>query len=489
MRVPWQIFRAYDIRGRAQDEDAPRALGDDAPLTPRLAAAVGRAFAAQLQRTAAQPQCVVGGDQRATTPALRAAVIEGLRAGGVDVVDIGRAASPLVYWAAAFRGQIERPSAAAVVTASHNPPDQNGIKLVHPSTLPLLPSEIRGLGERIEGGDFGRVSRGALTDWDPIPDYLADLAATGAGLEGLRVAVDPGNGVAALTGAAALTGLGARVTTINGDLDAAPAHPADPQQAENVAQLCATVHERGAALGFAWDGDGDRLGVVDGRGLRANPDRVMALLARAHLARRPGAKIHVDVKTSQAVIEDIRSHGGAAVLGPVGHSLAKHAMQDGGMDFGGEPSCHYYQRVASPAHITDDAVRAACWIAQICARGLAGETPSLEAQLDAIPSWRTSPEVLAPCSDERKFGVVAEIAEALARRCPIVEIDGARADFSRIEPGAWALVRASNTNPVLTVRIEARSDAGYARVRGEVCGVLEGAGIDPGPLAGESPLG
>ena len=481
MRVPWEIFRAYDIRGRAS--------GAGAPLTAGLAEAIGRAFAAMLSANARAPQCVVAGDQRASTPALRAALIAGLRAGGVDALEIGLAPSPLAYWAAAERCRTERPTAAAIVTASHNPPDQNGVKLLHASTLPLAPEEIQELGRRIERGGFPPIGRGGLAAWDPIPEYLAGLAETDERVDGLRVVVDPGNGVAALTGPAALSALGAEVKVINGELAAEPSHPADPQHTGNVEPLQRAVRDAGAAIGFAWDGDGDRLGVVDGRGLRVEPDRVMALLAREHLARRPGARIHVDVKTSQAVIEDIRAHGGEAVMGPVGHSLAKYAMQAGGMDFGGEPSCHYYERVARPAHITDDAVRAACRVAAICARGLAGETAALEEQLDAIPSWRASPEVQLPCADERKFEAAAQVGRLFARRGPVIEIDGARVDYSRIEPGAWALARASNTNPVLTVRLEARTETGYERVREDVRRVLEEAGVDAAALAGVEAVG
>ena len=479
MQVPWQIFRAYDIRGRAS--------GNDALLTPDLAAAIGRKFAEMLREESASPLCVVAGDQRASTPTLRGALIEGLRAAGVDILDIGLAPSPLAYWAAAQAGA-ERPTAAAIVTASHNPPDQNGVKLVHASTLPLRSEEIQALGHRIEeGGRGGFASHGALQEWDPVSHYLTSLAAAGEQLDGLQIVADPGNGAAALTGPPALAAIGGQVEMINGDLRAAPAHPADPQHAANVEQLCAAVRTSGAALGLAWDGDGDRLGLVDGRGLRAEPDRVMALLARDHLTAHPGAPIHVDVKTSQAVIEDIRAHGGQPRIGPVGHSLAKHAMQTHGINFGGEPSCHYYERVVAPAHITDDAVRAACEVARICARGLAGRTPTLEQQLDAIPSWCASPEVQLPCADEKKFAAAAQAAQAFAQRVPIIAIDGARADYSHIEPGAWALVRASNTTPILTVRLEARTDKAYAQVREEVRAVLEEAGINADPLAEVEP--
>ena len=482
MQLPWEIFRAYDIRGRAR--------GADAPLTAPLAEAIGRAYGTMLRREWPAAQCLIGGDQRITTPALSAALIEGLRGAGIDVLNIGLAASPLAYWAAAQRCEAGLPTAAAVVTASHNPPDQNGIKLVWPSTLPLLPDQIQGVAELIERGDF-ESGAGAIRDWDPIPAYLTDLTnlAGNRGAEAsLTLVADPGNGVAALTGPAALGAGGATVGVINAELSAAPEHTADPQHAENMQQLQRAVLERSADLGIAWDGDGDRLGVVDGRGRRATPDRILALLARAHLERHPRAPIHVDVKVSQAVIEDIHSRGGRPVLGPVGHSLGKHAMQAAGIDFGGEASSHYFQRVAAPAHITDDAVRAACQVVQICSRGRAGETATLEQQLDEIPTWRTSPEVQLPCPDATKFSITAGLAEALARDYPIVTIDGARADCSRIEPGAWALVRASNTTPNLTVRVEARTDAGYERVRAMLCNALREVGVDPAPLDAQPPL-
>ena len=479
MRVPWEIFRAYDIRGLA--------LGAQAALTPELAEAAGRAFGTLVRRDWNATQCVIAGDQRSTTAALSAALTDGLRAAGVNVLEIGLAPSPLAYWAAARRCETDQPTAAAVVTASHNPPDQNGIKLVQPSTLPLLPEEIQRVAQLIEADDYD-AGHGALTAWNPIADYLADLASGRAGEEGLTIATDPGNGVASLTGPRALATADARVESINATLEASPTHTADPQHAANVEPLRRLVVELGADLGFAWDGDGDRLGLVDGRGLRATPDRVLALLARQHLGQHPGASIHVDVKVSQATIEDIRAHGGTPVLGPVGHSLGKHAMHNACIDFGGEASSHYYQRVVSPAHITDDAVRAACKIVQICARGLAGETPTLEEQLDQIPRWRTSPEIQIACPDRQKFRVAAQIATDLAWRYPVVTIDGARADCSQIEPGAWALVRASNTSPMLTARIEARSDRGYDQVRTMLSQLLDRSGLDPTPLAGQPPL-
>ena len=247
------------------------------------------------------------------------------------------------------------------------------MKLLHGSTLPLAPEEIQELGRRIERGDFTSMGRGELAAWDPIPEYLDGLARSGGRVDGLRVVVDPGNGVAGLTGPAALSALGARVEVINGELAVEPSHPADPQHAENVEQLRRAARDSGAAIGFAWDGDGDRLGVVDGRGRRVDSGSGDgAAGAGASGAPAGGA----NSRGREDIAGGDRGHsgrmGGRRVLGPVGHSLAKWAMHAGGMDFGGEPSCHYYTRVARPAHITDDAVRAACRVAAICARGVGG---------------------------------------------------------------------------------------------------------------------
>lgn len=479
MRVPWSIFRAYDIRGLAD--------GAAAPLTPALVEAIGRAYATLLRRQWGAGQCVAAADQRRSSSALSAALIAGLRGAGLDVMDIGLAPSPLAYWAASRSSRQGRPTGAVVVTASHNPPDQNGIKLLQPSTLPLLPEEIRQLGALIEQGDYER-GYGALSVWNPADDYLSDLAAARGGERGLRIAADPGNGVAVLTGPAALAAGGASVEVINAELTAEPAHAADPQHAENVEPLRRHVLERGADLGFAWDGDGDRLGLVDRWGRRAAPDHVLALLARDHLRRHPGAAIHVDVKTSQAVIEEIYRHGGRARLGPVGHSLGKHAMEASRIDFGGEPSGHYFQRIASPPHITDDAVRSACRIVQICARGRTGADLTIEEQLDEIPAWRTSPEIQLPCEDGAKFALAARIGAELAREFPIVQIDGARADCSSIEPGAWVLVRASNTTANLTIRLEARNDEAYRRLRSRFARLLAKFDLDPAPIEVQHPL-
>lgn len=472
--VPREIFRAYDIRGCA--------VGADAPLTPDLAFRVGLAFGELVKSTEQAEQVVVGGDQRRSTPALQQAAIAGLLDAGLDVVDIGRAPSPLVYWATAQLTQ-DRPTAGLVVTASHNPPDDNGIKLLHTDAMPLSPEQIQEIADRVESGVAVAKRQGERTLWSPRPAYTRSLAASFPLHRPLRVAIDPGNGAATVTAATALRAIGCEVLAINDDPEETePAHPADPQHAANVTQLAEFVVSSGADLGFAFDGDGDRLGLVDALSRRTPPDQLLALLAQDWLASHPRTDIHVDVKTSQAVVDHIRNLGGRAVFGPVGHSLGKYAMRDAGIAFGGEASTHYYYRVEDPPHITDDAVRTACRLAQ-----LASDTP-IAPMLDAIPRYVISPEVKIPCPDDAKHDTAHALADAARARWPINEIDGARIDLSSDVPGAWCVIRASNTTPFLTVVVEGRNERDYERARSITGDLLAERDLDPTPVLSQPPL-
>ena len=471
MQIPRHVFRAYDIRGSAE--------GTGAEITPDLARAVGVALAAMLREQWQASQAVVGGDLRATTPALREALIGGIRAGGCDVVAIGDAPSPLAYWAAAKLVAEERPTAAAIVTASHNPPGENGIKLIGPDTLPFLPEQIAELGQRAADAAAAPV-RGGLREWSPLDEYIRVLAAEYSLPAPIRVALDPGNAVPARTAPAAFTAIGADVAAINLD-PTQHSHVADPAEAENVRELERLTRDSHSQIGFAFDGDGDRLGLVLPNG-RVSPHSVLALLARIHLEQHPGSQIHVDVKTSQAVIDDIEAHGGRAVMGRVGHSFAKRRMHAEEIALGGEASTHYYLAVADPPHITDDALRTACLLAH---RAALRHLPS---EIADIPRYQTSPEIKVDCPDERKFAVVEAIREALEAEHPVLAIDGARADLSKIAPGAWLLIRASNTTPNLTVTFEARTDEQFEQVREVAQGLVDAQGLDSRAIGAAQPL-
>ena len=441
------IFRAYDIRGSDQDT-----------LTPHVARAIGGAYATLLHREFGVTEIVAGRDNRPTSPALQEAFIDGVRASGADVIDIGLAPSPLLYFAAA-RWSID---GGCNVTGSHSPRGVNGLKLLAQGGIPLSPTEIQALRSLIEEDDFDDGT-GALRASDAREEYLAFLADRFQVGRPLRVVVDPGNGVATCTGPEALRRAGCDVIGINLDLDGRfPNHLPDPQIAASMAALQRKVIETEADFGVAWDGDGDRVGVVDETGARLESDAILALLARDLLDRRPGERVLVDVKISLSAINDICSHGGVPVFGPSGHSLAKRKMRDEGILLGGEATSHFY--FAEDYDGFDDGVYAACLIAR-----LLGSSPEpLSARLASLPSYVTSPEFRLPCDDRSKFALASAVTEHFRDRHPVLEIDGARIDFG----DGWALVRASNTEPVLSVRLEAETEPRYRAIAKEIAGVL-----------------
>ena len=442
------MFRAYDIRG---------VVGED--LTPPIAWDIGAAYATYMRRTYSVGQVVVGRDNRPSSSGLRGAFIEGVRSTGTDVIDVGLSPSPLLYYAAAAWGI----DGGANITASHSPSHMNGIKLLERGGIPISPDEIQTVRKMVESRDVGNGGGGGLERRDPRPAYIAHLAERFQTARPLRVVVDPGNGVAALTGPAALTALGCEVEGINLVMDGTfPAHLPDPQDPETMRQLQAEVVRRGADLGFAWDGDGDRLGVVDEGGRRWDADSILALLARDLLSRHPGERVLVDVKVSLTAIRDIEAHGGVPVFGPTGHSLGKRKMRDEGILLGGEGSSHFY--FGQGYYGLDDAIFASCLIAQMVARS---ESP-LSHCFAGLPTFVTSPELKFPCPDTEKFAVAASIAAILRADYPVLEVDGARADLR----DGWALVRASNTGPALTVRMEAESADRYEEIRGLILDLL-----------------
>lgn len=439
------IFRAYDIRGVA---------GDD--FSPAVMERIARAHGTLLRRRFAARSLVIGRDNRPSSEALYDAAIRGLRASGLDVIGIGLAPSPLMYFAAHIWGT----GGGISITASHNPVQFNGAKLLREQAMPLLPEEIEAVRDLAAAADF-ETGAGSFEARDPAPAYLAMLAQRFPLARPLHLVADPGNGVATLTGPAALAAIGAKVTGLYTELlPGFPNHVANPQDAETMRDLAAEVRARGADLGVAWDGDGDRVGVVDERGVRYEADWLVALIARELLARHPGARIMLDLKTSLAVVEDIREHGGEPVLTRTGYSLIKRAMRDQRILFGGEASGHIMFGEDYP--YLDDGVFAACAIAAIVA---ASDRP-LSAHFAGMRQLITSPELGLPCDDASKFAVAEAIAARFRSEYEVLEIDGARITFpDRGHGGGWALVRASNTTPVLSVRIEAETRVRFEEIR------------------------
>jgi phosphomannomutase/phosphoglucomutase len=428
------IFRAYDVRGR---------VGAD--ITPDVFQRVGRAYATLLRRRGGQT-IAVGQDNRLSSGDLRAAFVQGVRAAGVDVVDVGLVTTPLLYFATAHW----RLDGGATITGSHNPIEYNGVKMVWAGAAPLTEDEIQTLRKLVESEDY-ETGAGRLTARSPREDYFTTVARLVSLARPLTVVADAGNGVAGLYGPDLLRRIGCRVVELHCESDGRfPNHLPDPEDPRNVVDLQAKVVEEGADAGVAWDGDADRVGVIDERGRRHEADLVLILLARDLLSRRPGAKVIFDVKSSQLLVDEIRKHGGVPVMWKTGHSHLKRKMREDGILLGGEVSGHMF--FAEGYYGVDDGILAACKILEIAARS--GEP--LSRLFDSVPHLFATPELKAPCPDSEKFRVIEELTRDLKERYETIDIDGARVLF----PGrGWGLVRASNTNPYLTLRFEARSEA------------------------------
>ena len=437
-----EIFRAYDIRG---------VVGET--LTERAVYQVGRAFAAEaLQHH--QSSAVVGGDGRTTTPALRRALHRGLREGGLHVTDIGCVPTPLVYFATHVLGT----GTGIMITGSHNPPEYNGLKMMIAGTA-LAEERIRRLRQRIERGDFSSGA-GEFATMDVVDRYIERVAgdvAIAQPPQALKVAVDCGNGVAGLVAPQLLSALGCEVIPLYADVDGAfPNHHPDPAEAANLSDLVRAVRVQRADVGIAFDGDGDRLGVVTDRGDIIWPDRAMMLFARDILARNPGAGIVFDVKCSRHLPALIRASGGRPIMWKTGHSHIKAKIRTDGALFGGEFSGHLC--FADRWYGFDDAIYSAARLLEVLA---AAGRAAHEVFAD-LPAAVATPEIKVATTETAKFEIVRRLAaEADFGPGALHDIDGVRVDYA----DGWGLVRASNTSPVLSLRFEADDEAALNRIQ------------------------
>jgi phosphomannomutase/phosphoglucomutase len=441
------IFRAYDVRGR---------IGND--INPEVFRQVARAYATLIRENSGRT-VAIGQDNRESSAGLKAAFTEGVRAAGVNVVDIGEVTTPMLYFATAHWGL----DGGANITGSHNPIEYNGVKMVHREAAPLTEEEIQGLRRMIEAGDLAEGA-GALAARSPREDYLTTVAGLVRPARRLRVVVDAGNGVAGLYAPELLRRIGCDVVELHCESDGRfPHHLPDPEDEKNMVELQAKVVEAGADLGVAYDGDADRVGIVDDRGRRHEADLILILLARDLLARHPGASIVFDVKSSQSLVDDIRRHGGVPVMWKTGHSHLKRKMREDGILLGGEVSGHMF--FGEGYYGVDDGILASCKIVEIAARA---DGP-LSRLFDSVPHLCATPELKAPCPDAEKFRVIEELSRELRRDHETIDIDGARVLFPG---GGWGLVRASNTNPYLTLRFEAQTEAEIAAMKRVIYGAL-----------------
>ena len=447
------ILREYDIRGL---------VGKN--LKSEDAAALGRAFGTTLARRGGHTVALAY-DVRQSSPEFAAILRDNLRATGCDVVDVGMGPTPMLYYATRHLGT----DAGIMVTGSHNPSEYNGFKMVLGKST-IHGSDIRDLAKIAETGKFAQ-GRGAFREQPVLDDYVGRLMQGIRPGRYLRIGWDPGNG-AASDALAKLTELfPAEHHVINGLPDGRfPAHHPDPTMPENLVQLRDLVANEKLDLGIAFDGDGDRIGVVDDKGRILWGDQLMVLYAREVLRDRPGATIIADVKASQVLFDEIARAGGKPLMWRTGHSLIKSKMQETGSPLAGEMSGHIF--FADRYYGFDDALYAAVRLLMI----LAGQGSKLSELRDAIPAVINTPELRFPCSEARKFKVVEEVRARLAAEgAPVNDTDGVRVT----RPHGWWLLRASNTQDVLVARCEARNEGDLARLKDELAACLKASFITP----------
>jgi len=441
------VFRRYDVRGRAGTQ-----------ITEELALGVGRALGTRIRRAGGR-RAAVGHDVRHSSPALAKRAAEGLARSGIDVLHLGPVPTPVVYHAVHRLGL----DGGIVVTGSHNPREDNGMKLCL-GTAGLYGEQVASLRAQIEEGDLVEGD-GCVERVDPLPRYVAELVERFPLQRGLAVAVDSGNGVMGPLVRAVLEKLGVTVHALfeepDGDF---PNHLPDPEVPAYMETLARTVVERGAHCGLGFDGDGDRVGVLDENGRKIPADWLVALFARVLLREHPGGKVRYDVKCSDFLAEDVRAHGGEPVMGETGHSLLKRDVKALDAILGGELSGHIVLN-RGPLPPTDDSLVSALFFLSLLDRS-GGAASALFAD---FPDLLSTPEIKVPCADDRKFGVVGSLVERFRARYAVDDIDGARV---RLGDGTWFLVRASNTTPCLTVRLESRTPRGLEEARATLASAL-----------------
>ncbi|WP_458093694.1 phosphoglucomutase/phosphomannomutase PgmG [Roseomonas sp. WA12] len=455
-------LREYDIRGVV----GKTLSGEDA-------FAIGRVFGSIVSR-AGGTKVAVGYDGRLSSPMLEERLVAGLMACGMEVIRIGCAPTPMLY----FASYHFKTDGAVMVTGSHNPPDYNGFKSMI-GKKPFFGADIQNLGQIAAAGDVVAEAQGSSRTVDISEDYVARLLQDyDGGDRKLNVVWDPGNG----SGAEITKMLAARLpgthTVINGEIDGNfPAHHPDPTVAKNLEQIIAEVARQGADLGIAFDGDADRIGVVDNDGNILFGDQLLVVLARDVLKSKPGGTIIADVKASQVLFDEVAKAGGQPLMWKTGHSLIKSKMAETGAPLAGEMSGHIF--FADKWYGFDDAPYSAVRLLGIIAR----MSETLSQVRDAMPKVINTPELRFDCPEDRKFVVVQEVKSRLAAEgAKVQDVDGVRV----LTDDGWWLLRASNTQAVLVARAEAKSPEGLERLKAGIAKQLEASGLAAPDFSGEN---
>jgi len=432
-------FREYDIRGRF-----PEDLDIDSVY--RLGLSVGNYYLGN-----GAEKISVGRDCRLSSPDLKEAMIKGLVESGMKVIDIGMVPTPVLYFSI-FHLELD---GGVQITGSHNPPEYNGFKICLGKTT-IHGDEIQKIRDIYEKRRFKKGS-GGLGEAEVITGYLSCL------VEGIvpgdirrKVVIDAGNGVAGMVAPDIYRAMGVEVEELFCEPDGHfPNHHPDPTIPENLNYLKREVHAKSADLGIAFDGDADRMGVIDNEGNILWGDQLMIIFSRDILKRNPGAKIIGEVKCSQVTYDDIRKNGGVPIMWKAGHSLIKSKMKEEGAIFAGEMSGHLF--FADRYFGYDDAIYAGARLLEILSR----TKKDMRQLLTGVPHMLNTPEIRIDCPDDKKFQIVATIAEGFKKEYEVIDVDGARVLFE----GGWGLVRASNTQPVLVLRFEAQNEGRLKEIR------------------------
>jgi phosphomannomutase len=455
MQVTPSIFKAYDIRGIV-----PTGLNE------AVAEGLGRAFGtvamAEGQRTVA-----VGRDGRLSGPVLQAALVRGLMAAGIEVIDIGMVTTPMVYFAANTLCQ-----SGIQITGSHNPKDYNGFKMVMGGRA-IFGEAIQALRRMMEAESWTLQVGGSVRSVDQVAAYRERIVSDVKLARPMKIVVDSGNGVAGASAPAVFRALGCEVTELFSEVDGNfPNHHPDPSKPDNLRDVIAALQSGDAELGLAFDGDGDRLGIVTKDGQTIYPDRQMILFVQDVLSRVPGGEILFDVKCSQRLAPAIEAAGGIATMTPTGHSLIKTQMKAVGSPLGGEMSGHIFFK--ERWYGFDDGTYAGCRLLEILSR-----SPDANAVLNALPTSFSTPELNVACTEGEPHRVATALqalalAECTSSDSPLAApakvstIDGLRIDW----PDGFGLVRASNTTPVLVLRFEGHTESALHRIESTLLNLL-----------------
>jgi phosphomannomutase/phosphoglucomutase len=434
------IFREYDIRGLV-----------DKDLTEEVVTLLGRGLGTVIRRKGGQ-SATVGRDCRESSPRFRDALCEGLTSTGLDVLDVGVVPTPLVYFAA----NTLPVDGLAMITGSHNPPQYNGFKVGHGKTT-LHGHEIQALRQLIEGSDFEVGRKGKVTPFDIVTPYCHFIRQTVHMGRSMKVVIDAGNGTGGEVAVPLFRSMGFDVVPLFCEMDARfPNHHPDPTVLANLQDLIATVRKEKAEVGIAYDGDADRIGVIDDQGTVLWGDQLMILFARSVLAEVPGSAIVGEVKCSASLYEDIARRGGKAIMWKAGHSLIKAKMKETNAQLAGEMSGHIFFKHRYFGF--DDAVYSTARLLEI----LTHADQPLSKLLADVPKTYASPEIRFDVPEEKKFALVRRATELLRTDGhDIIDVDGVRVTFA----DGWGLIRASNTQPLLVLRFEAKTEKRLSEIQ------------------------